>query len=76
MALVTTMSGVIGVLAAMALFLWFSAYIEARHLGPVAGSAAAPTTVEADLTEESVHATGDATPLAVPLAADPLTSAA
>lgn len=35
MALVTTMAGVIGVLVAMALLLWFSAYIEARHLGPV-----------------------------------------
>lgn len=35
MALVTTMSGVIGVLAAMAVLLWFSAYIEDRQLGPV-----------------------------------------
>lgn len=35
MALVTTMAGVIGVLVAMALLLWFSAYIETRHLGPV-----------------------------------------
>lgn len=76
MALVTTMSGVIGVLAAMALLLWFSAYIEARHLGPVAGSAASPTTTEADLTDEAAHAAGDAALLAVPLAADPLTSAA
>lgn len=37
MALVTTIAGVIGVLAAMALLLWFSAYIENRQLGPLSG---------------------------------------
>lgn len=34
-ALVTTILAVVGVLAGMALFLWFSAFIEARQLGPV-----------------------------------------
>lgn len=37
MALVTTISEVIGVLAAMAVLLWFSFYIESRQLGPAAG---------------------------------------
>ena len=36
MALVTTISEVIGVLAAMAVLLWFSFYIESRQLGPAA----------------------------------------
>lgn len=36
MALVTTICEVVGVLTAMALLLWFSAYIESRQLGPIA----------------------------------------
>ena len=51
MALVTTMAGVIGVLVAMALLLWFSTYIESRHLGPVItpdGEAGAPTRLVPD----------------------------
>lgn len=35
MALVTTVFEVVGVLAAMAMLLWFSAVLEARQLGPV-----------------------------------------
>lgn len=40
MALVTTVIEVVGVLAAMAMLLWFSAVLEARQLGPVAHSPA------------------------------------
>lgn len=36
MALVTTTFEVLAVLAAMAALLWFSAFVEARQLGPVA----------------------------------------
>ena len=39
MALVTTVIEVVGVLAAMAMLLWFSAVLEARQLGPVVHSA-------------------------------------
>lgn len=42
MALVTTVSEVIGVLVAVAVLLWFSTYIEARKLGPVAGRSEDP----------------------------------
>ncbi len=70
MALVTTMSGVIGVLAAMALFLWFSAYIEYRHLGPLAGPEA--TAAKADRLDQ-VPADE---PVPMTVVADPLTSAA
>ena len=38
MALVTTVIEVVGVLAAMAMLLWFSAVLEARQLGPVVHS--------------------------------------
>ncbi len=63
------MSGVIGVLAAMSLFLWFSAYIEARHLGPVAARDRPATGMER--TEASVPALAEA-----PVIIDPVTSAA
>ena len=61
-------------LAAMALFLWFSAYIEYRHLGPVGGSEAARTPVEADRLDQ-VPAE-EPVPVPMVVAADPLTSAA
>ena len=47
MALVTTVSEVIGVLVAVAVLLWFSSYIEARKLGPVAGRTGDPAPVPA-----------------------------
>ncbi len=42
MALVTTISEVFGVLAAVTVLLWFSAYIETRQLGPVGGQVEDP----------------------------------
>lgn len=42
MALVTTISALIGVLAAMAALLWFSAFMEAKHLGPAVPSLSDP----------------------------------
>ncbi|HET9075639.1 MAG TPA: hypothetical protein VFN68_01790 [Acidimicrobiales bacterium] len=64
-ALVTTMGGVIGVLAAMALLLWFSAYMESRHLGPLIVTHDGGTEAAVVPIEGSVAA-----------ATDPLTSAA
>ena len=67
------MSGVIGVLAAMSLFLWFSAYIEARHLGPVGDAEARRTAPEVAV--EVAPAAIEA-PVTVAIVADPVISAA
>lgn len=60
MALVTTVSEVFGVLAAVAVLLWFSAYIESRQLGPGGSRADAPAPAQVPL-----DAQGPGTPLAL-----------